>query len=67
MVTTPEAMLREIPATERPSRVAAVAAVLGWLLVTAVVGSLYVGHSPSPYGVCQGRLGRPVPCELLHR
>jgi hypothetical protein len=56
-----------VPAAGRPSRIVAAATMLGWLLLAVLIGSLYVGHSPSPYGVCQGRLGRPVPCELVNR
>jgi hypothetical protein len=67
MVTTPGAILADVPAAERPSRIAAAATFVGWFLLAALVGSLYIGHSPSPYGVCQGRFSRPVPCELAHR
>jgi hypothetical protein len=67
MVTTPGAISPNVHAAERPNRIAAAATLLGWFLLAALVGSLYVGHSPGPYGVCQGRLGRPVPCELARR
>lgn len=47
------------------------ASALAWICVIGllaslglVIGRTYVGHSPSPYGVCYGALGRPIPCEL---
>jgi hypothetical protein len=41
--------------------------VAGWLLLAWLIASLYVGHSPSPYGTCAARNGRMVACSLLHR
>jgi hypothetical protein len=46
-------------------RVTVGAAVLGWLLVAAVIASRFVGHSSSPYGVCYAASGRSVPCALV--
>jgi hypothetical protein len=65
MVTTPDAIVATTPALEHPSRVVATATVLGWLLLAALVGSIYVGHSPGPYGVCYAPSGRSVPCTLV--
>jgi hypothetical protein len=47
-------------------RLAASAAILGWLLLAGVIASQYVGHSSSPYGVCYAASGRSVPCEVAH-
>jgi len=43
------------------------ATVIAWLLLAGFIASLYVGHSPGPYGTCAGRNGRAVACTLLHR
>jgi hypothetical protein len=44
------------------------ATIAGWLLLVGAVGSLYVGHSSSPYGTCTAPSGRQVDCTLLrHR
>jgi hypothetical protein len=67
MLTTPDAISPTPPAVGRASTVIAVATGLGWLLVAALIGSIYVGHSPGPYGVCQAPSGRSVPCSLLRR
>jgi hypothetical protein len=67
MVTTPDAISPTTPTVERARTAIAAATVLGWLLVAALIGSIYVGHSPSPYGVCQAPSGRSVPCSLLRR
>jgi hypothetical protein len=53
------------PAVWRHRLVAAVT-VVGWLMIAALIASLYVGHSPSPYGTCLAPNGRPVSCTLLH-
>jgi hypothetical protein len=45
----------------------AVLTILGWLLLAGLIASLYVGHSPSPYGACASPNGRDVPCALLQR
>lgn len=59
-----------IPSASAPEwrhRVGAIASVLGWLLLMALIASRYVGHSSSPYGVCYAASGRSVPCELVGR
>jgi hypothetical protein len=40
---------------------------LGWFLLAALVGSMYVGHSPSPYGDCHAASGRSVSCASMRR
>jgi hypothetical protein len=67
MVTIPEAISPDSPPAQRPSRVVAAVTVLGWLLLAALIGSAYVGHSPGPYGVCYAASGRSVPCDVAHR
>ena len=37
------------------------------LMLMAVLGSTYVGHSSSPYGDCFGPSGRTVPCAIVGR
>jgi hypothetical protein len=54
------------PAVWRHRLVAALT-LIGWLLLAAVVTSLYVGHSSSPYDTCAAPSGRTVSCKLLHR
>jgi hypothetical protein len=50
-----------------PSRLAtALVLLLGLVLMTALA-STYFGHSPSPYGVCYGSSGRPIPCAVVAR
>ncbi len=50
-----------------PSRVAtALVLFLGVVLMTALA-STYFGHASSPYGVCYGSSGRPVPCAVVAR
>jgi hypothetical protein len=66
VVTTP-AMSPYLPTAQRPTRVVAAVTVLGWLLLAALIGSAYVGHSPGPYGVCYAASGRSVPCDVAHR
>lgn len=34
-------------------------------LVLVLLGSTYVGHASSPYGVCFGKSGRTIPCAVL--
>jgi hypothetical protein len=67
MVTTPGAFSPDVPTAERPGRVVGAATMLGWLLLAVLVGSIYVGHSPGPYGVCYAPSGRSVPCNLVRR
>ena len=67
MVTTPDAIAPTPPTAGTSSPVMAAAAVLGWALLAVLIGSMYVGHSPSPYGVCQAPSGRSIPCSLLRR
>ena len=67
MVATADAISPGTPAVERRRTAIAVATALGWILLAALIGSAYVGHSPSPYGVCQAPSGRSVPCSLLRR
>jgi hypothetical protein len=54
------------PAVWRHRLVAALA-VMGWLLLAALITSLYIGHSASPYDTCAAPGGRMVSCKLLHR
>ena len=54
-------------ASDWRGRFAAVASLLGWLLLAGLVASRYIGHSSSPYGVCYAASGRSVPCELMPR
>jgi hypothetical protein len=49
------------------ARIVALATVLGWIALGALIGSMYVGHSTSPYGTCSAPSGRSVPCALLRR
>jgi hypothetical protein len=48
-------------------RLVAGATVLGWLLLAGLIAASYVGHSPSPYGVCYSARGRSVPCAAVAR
>ena len=54
------------PATQG-QRAAAILSVIGWVLLVALVGATYVGHSPGPYGVCYASSGRSVPCAAVAR
>jgi len=59
-----------IPGASAPEwrhRFGAIASVLGWLLLAALIASRYVGRSSSPYGVCYAASGRSVPCGLVGR
>jgi hypothetical protein len=48
-------------------RLPAIASLIGWLLLAGLIASTYVGHSPSPYGMCSTTQGRMVSCALLRR
>jgi hypothetical protein len=48
-------------------RISEIASLLGWLVLSLVIGWSYVGHSSSPYGVCYAPSGRSVPCAALPR
>jgi hypothetical protein len=48
-------------------RVVVAATLAGWMLLAGLIASLYVGHSPSPYGTCTTANGRSVACSLLKR
>jgi hypothetical protein len=48
-------------------RLAAAATVLAWLILAGLIGSSYVGHATSPYGVCYSAAGRSVPCAAVVR
>ena len=52
------------PAT---GRLVAAVTLLGWIVLVGLIGSAYVGHSSSPYGVCYAASGRTVPCALVRR
>jgi hypothetical protein len=67
VVTTAEVISPDSPRARRPSRVVAALTVLAWLVLAALIGSTYVGHSPGPYGVCYAASGRSVPCDVAHR
>jgi len=59
-------MIANIPkpgphATELAERILALVLLA---LVIALLGHTYVGHSPSPYGVCYGGSGRSIPCAV---
>ena len=56
-----------VPRASWPQRVAGIATMLGWLLLAAVIGVSYLGHSRSPYGACYASSGRTVPCAVLAR
>lgn len=59
-------MIASIPSTRLPAKEIAerVLALVLLALVLAVLGQTYIGHSPSPYGVCYGTSGRPIPCAV---
>jgi hypothetical protein len=48
-------------------RLLAALTVIGWLLLAALITSLYIGHSSSPYDTCAAPSGRTVSCKLLQR
>jgi hypothetical protein len=48
-------------------RLVVVATLAGWLALAALIASLYVGHAPSPYGMCTTPSGRSVACAMLKR
>ena len=43
------------------------ATLAGWLVLAAAIASLYVGHAPSPYGMCTAPSGHSVACAMLKR
>ena len=67
MVLSLTRLHRAETASEWLQRLVAVATVVGWLLLAGLVASLYIGHSPSPYGMCTTASGRSVSCAILHR
>jgi hypothetical protein len=48
-------------------RLGAVAALVGWFVVAALIAASYMGRSSSPYGTCYASSGRSVPCALVRR
>lgn len=46
-------------------RLVVAATLAGWLILSALIASLYVGHAPSPYGMCTTPSGRSVACAML--
>jgi hypothetical protein len=48
-------------------RLVVAATLAGWIVLAGLIASLYVGHSPSPYGTCTAANGRGVSCSLLKR
>jgi hypothetical protein len=48
-------------------RVVMAATLAGWLVLAGLVASLYVGHAPSPYGMCTTPSGHSVACAMLKR
>jgi len=35
-----------------------------FVALLALIASTYIGHSPSPYGMCFGSTGRTIPCAV---
>jgi hypothetical protein len=58
---THDLLLRVRETAARVIAIAVLALVVGLLLST------YIGHAKGPYGVCYGRSGRSVPCEVAAR
>lgn len=48
-------------------RLVVAATLAAWILLAALIASLYFGHAPSPYGTCTTGNGRGVACSLLKR
>lgn len=55
------------PKSKRWQRLGEVATAVGWIVLALAIGSLFVGHSSSPYGVCYAASGRSVPCAVVVR
>ena len=36
---------------------------IAWIVLAGLIAASYVGHAPSPYGVCPGATGRGVACR----